>query len=885
MQALPAGAPRIASVKAIRTFTVRPVLAESLAPLDRLASNWRWSWSRSTHALFASMDPALWDAIGENPARMLGALGQQRLDELAQDGGFVARVREEDDRLTAYLEGERWYQRLEGPKPMHIAYFSPEFGVDGSLPQYSGGLGILAGDHLKSASDLGVPLTGVGLFYRAGYFRQSIGDDGWQRESYPLLDPYGLGLTLLRGAGGAPVEIALDLPGDRRLHARVWVADIGRIPLLLLDSETPSNSDELRRVTDRLYGGGGEHRLLQELLLGVGGVRAVRAFSEITGRPAPDVYHTNEGHAGFQGLERMSELITRDGLSFDEALAQVRAGTVFTTHTPVPAGIDRFARDLIADHLASGLFRGLDAGRAIALGLETWDGGDQGVFNMAVLGLHLGQHANGVSLLHGEVSRGMFGMLWPGVDTDEVPITSITNGVHAPTWVHPALKALSERVWGDAYTDAHDWTDRGAVSDAELWGVRQQMKGELVAEARRRVAAGPTRPEAPRDAPAARGGGVGTVVNGSGVTPSWVEDLLDPEVLTIGFARRVPTYKRLTLMLRDPERLTRLLTDPERPVQIVIGGKSHPADDSGKILIQQLVRFSRDPRVRGRIVFLPDYDITLAKDLYPGCDVWLNNPLRPLEACGTSGMKAALNGALNLSILDGWWDEWFDGENGWAIPTADTASNDEERDDAEASALYDLIEHQLVPRFYERESGIPTGWLRMVRHTMTELGKKATSDRMVREYVERLYVPAAAHDVALRADGFAEAKELAAFVTRVKDAWGRVSIASVDSSGIPQQAQAGDTLEVRADVRLDGLSTDDVAVELAYGRTDEDDALAGDHSVHRLSPAGPPVEGITTFTGSLPLTVTGTFGYTVRVVPSHPQLVSPVELGLVTYAS
>ena len=853
-------------MKAIRTFTVRPVLAESLAPLDRLASNWRWSWSRATHALFASMNPDLWERTGGNPSRMLGALGQARLDELARDEDFVERVRDEADRLDAYLGGNRWFQQLDGAKPTGIAYFSPEFGVDGSLPQYSGGLGILAGDHLKSASDLGVPLTGVGLFYRSGYFRQSIGDDGWQRESYPLLDPYGLGLTLLRDAGGAPVEIALDLPGDRRLFARVWVADIGRIPLLLLDSETPSNSEEMRRVTDRLYGGGGEHRLLQELLLGVGGVRAVRAFCGVTGRAKPDVYHTNEGHAGFQGLERMSELITQDGLSFDVALAQVRASTVFTTHTPVPAGIDRFPRALIADFLASGLFAGLDSTRALALGLEDYDGGDQNVFNMAVLGLHLGQHANGVSVLHGEVSRGMFGALWPGVDTDEVPITSITNGVHAPTWVHPAIKALSERAFGDAHSARHDWTDRAVISDGELWGVREQMKSELVAEARRRVAA------------SARS-------NGSGVVPAWIDDMLDPEVLTIGFARRVPTYKRLTLMLRDPERLTRLLTDPDRPVQIVIGGKSHPADDSGKILIQQLVRFGRDPRVRGRIVFLPDYEITLAKSLYPGCDVWLNNPLRPLEACGTSGMKAALNGALNLSILDGWWDEWFDGENGWAIPTADTASSDEERDDAEASALYDLIEHQLVPKFYDREGGIPLAWLGMVRHTMTELGKKATSDRMVQDYVTRLYVPAAEHDAALRADGFAGAKELAAFVTRVRDSWRDVRVDTVDSSGIPAQAQSGDSLQVTAGVLLDGLSIDDVAVELVYGRTDEDDALVREHSVYRLTPNGDAVEGVTQFTGTLPLSVTGSFGYTVRVVPTHPQLVSPVELGLVTYAS
>ncbi|WJL95365.1 alpha-glucan family phosphorylase [Microbacterium sp. ET2] len=852
-------------MKAIRTFAVRPVLSEQLAPLDRLATNWRWAWSDETKALFASMDPARWEEVGGNPEQLLGALGQERLDALSQDAQFVARVRAEAERLDAYLRDDRWYQGLEGDKPVHIAYFSPEFGVDGTLPQYSGGLGILAGDHLKSASDLGVPLTGVGLFYRAGYFRQSIGDDGWQRESYPLLDPYGLGLTLLRDAEGAPVEVGLDLPAGRHLAARIWVAQIGRVPLLLLDADTPSNPDDLRQVTDRLYGGGGEHRLLQELLLGVGGVRAVRAWCTLTGTPSPEVYHTNEGHAGFQGLERMSELIVEEGLSFDQALAQVRASTVFTTHTPVPAGIDRFPRDLVTSYLQSPLFTSLPAEQALDLGLESYPGGDPHVFNMAVLGLHLGQHANGVSLLHGSVSRRMFGSLWPGVDTDEVPITSITNGVHAPTWVHPALTGLSERVFGDAHTDGHDWRSREVVSDQELWGVRTQMKQELVAEARRRLTA------------AARSAGNAAV-------PAWIDDILDPGVLTIGFARRVPTYKRLTLMLRDPERLTRILTDPERPVQLVIGGKSHPADDSGKILIQQLVRFSRDPRVRGRIVFLPDYDITLAKTLYPGCDVWLNNPLRPLEACGTSGMKAALNGVLNLSILDGWWDEWYDGRNGWAIPTADTAATDQERDDAEAAALYDLIEHQLVPRFYERTGGVPTAWLDMVRHTMTDLGKKVTSDRMVRDYVTRLYVPSTVNERALRADDFAQARSLAAFVSRVRRAWDSVAIAHVEGSDATTRASTGETLEIEASVRLDGLSPDDVAVELVYGRTDEDDVIGADHTAVPLTAQGPPADGVTPYGGSLPLQITGTFGYTVRVVPRHPFLVSPVELGLVTYA-
>ncbi|MFG6477096.1 alpha-glucan family phosphorylase [Microbacterium sp. P06] len=847
-------------MKALRTFTVRPVLSPALAPLDRLATNWRWSWSRATASLFATMDPDLWVRVEENPSRLLGTIGQSRLDELAADEEFVSRVRAEDERLQTYLTGDRWFQGLPEPKPAHIAYFSPEFGVDGSLPQYSGGLGILAGDHLKSASDLGVPLTGVGLFYRAGYFRQSIGDDGWQRESYPVLDPYGLGLRPLQEPDGSPVEISLALPAGRTLFARIWVADIGRIPLLLLDAETPSNTEDLRRVTDRLYGGGGEHRLHQELLLGIGGVRAVRAWSRLSGRPTPDVYHTNEGHAGFQGLERMSELVTRKGLSFDVALAQVRASTVFTTHTPVPAGIDRFSRALVADYLSGDLLVGLDGARALALGLEDYEGGDPEVFNMAVLGLHLGQHANGVSLLHGKVSRGMFGALWPGIDTDEVPIASITNGVHAPTWVHPALKALSERGFGDALTADHDWRDSHAVTDGALWGVRAEMKQELVAEARRRLSAA-----------------------ASSSTASWTASVLDAEVLTIGFARRVPTYKRLTLMLRDPERLTRLLTDPERPIQIVIGGKSHPADDSGKTLIQQLVRFSRDPRVRERIVFLPDYDITLAKTLYPGCDVWLNTPVRPLEASGTSGMKAALNGALNLSILDGWWDEWDDGQNGWAIPTADTAANDDERDDAEASALYDLIEHQLVPMYYEREGGIPLGWLERVRHTMTDLGQKATSDRMVRDYVLRLYAPAAENDRALSADGFAGAAELAGFIARVRQAWPHVGVRAVDATAISAQARAGDRLTVRANVDLAGLSSDDVAVQLISGAIDGEGRLGADRRVVVLAAVGE-ADGATVFEGDLDLDATGPFGYAVRVVPQHPRLVSAVELGLVAVA-
>ncbi|GMA93925.1 hypothetical protein GCM10025881_07490 [Pseudolysinimonas kribbensis] len=635
-------------VKAIRRFTVRTVLPEALGALDELATNLRWSWHGPTQDLFRDVAPQVWDAQGQDPIGMLGAVPPDRLEELAADEGFVGRANALRDDLHAYIREPRWYQSLGDDTPKTIAYFSPEFGIAAALPQYSGGLGILAGDHLKAASDLGVPIIGVGLFYRAGYFRQAISRDGWQEESYPVLDPDGLPMRVLRHPDGTAAQVELALPDDRTLTARIWQLEVGRVCLLLLDTDVQENDDELRGVTDRLYGGGGEHRLLQELLLGIGGARAVKTFTRLQGIPAAEVFHTNEGHAGFLGLERISDLVG-DGLSFAEALQAVRAGTIFTTHTPVPAGIDRFDAALVERYFDTGLLPGLEVADVLALGAEPEsmspgaEGGTPGTFNMAVMGLRLAQRANGVSKLHGAVSRHMFGALWPGFDADDVPITSITNGVHAPTWTDPRMWRLR----GD-YSE-------GAVSDADLWALRSRLRAQLVEDARRREAA------------------AWSEENPGLSTPTWIQRLLDPDVLTIGFARRVPTYKRLTLMLTDPERLRRLLTDPDRPVQLVIAGKSHPADDEGKRLIQRLVEFSMESDVRGRMVFLPNYDIGMAQLLYPGTDVWLNNPLRPLEACGTSGMKAALNGSLNLSILDGWWAEYFDDENGWAIPSADSA--------------------------------------------------------------------------------------------------------------------------------------------------------------------------------------------------------------------
>ncbi|WP_079166164.1 alpha-glucan family phosphorylase [Streptomyces oceani] len=882
-------------MKAMRRFSVHPAFPEPLRPLSELAGNLRWSWHPGTRELFRSADPEAWEAAGGDPVRMLGSVPARRLTELAGDRRFLRRLHAVSRDLREYLNEPRWYQGLgagtDSVPPAAVAYFSPEFGIAETLPQYSGGLGILAGDHLKAASDLGVPLIGVGLLYRRGYFRQSLSRDGWQLEHYPVLDPHEMALRLLRGSDGSPLRLTLTLPGGRCLRAHVWEARVGRVPLLLLDSDVEGNAGSEREVTDRLYGGGSEHRLLQEMLLGIGGVRAVRAYCRRTGHPEPEVFHTNEGHAGFLGLERVREL-TALGHSFDAALESVRAGTVFTTHTPVPAGIDRFDRELVARHFGEdGELSGVTSEQVLRLGAESYPGGDPQVFNMAVMGLRLARRANGVSTLHGTVSREMFAGLWPGFDATEVPVDAITNGVHGPTWTAPQVPA-----------------DVSRLSDAELWELRRGLRAELVTDVRARLRA------------AARQRGAALAELG------WIDGVLDPDVLTIGFARRVPSYKRLTLMLRDPERLTRLLLHPERPVQVVVAGKAHPADDGGKALIQQLVRFADDPRVRHRIVFLPDHDMGMAQKLCPGCDVWLNNPLRPLEACGTSGMKAALNGGLNLSVRDGWWDEWFQPDFGWSVPTADgeAALDADRRDDIEAAALYELIEAHVAPRFYDRgdrgdrgEEGtgarngstgrsgaggrggvpglpgvparvgtrlsggqLPVRWIEMVRQTMGRLGPKVQAGRMLREYVERLYTPAA---LAHRRLDATVAGELAEWKARVRAHWPTVVVDHVEQAGSGSAVlELGGSLTLRVRVLLGELHPGEVEVQVVAGRVDESDTIISGDAVRvplRPGESRDP-EGRWVYEGPLALDRSGPFGYTVRVVPAHPLLAGPAEMGL-----
>jgi starch phosphorylase len=727
-----------------------------------------------------------------------------------------------------------------------------EFGVTEALPNYSGGLGVLAGDHLKAASDLGVPLIGVGLLYRSGYFRQSLSADGWQLEHYPVLDPSGLPLELLTEPSGVPILVHVAMPEGRVLRARIWKALIGRVPLLLLDSDIEENDEDLRGVTDRLYGGDQDHRIQQEILCGIGGVRAVRTYCELTGHPQPEVFHTNEGHAGFLGLERIRELVTTEELKPEEALNAVRAGTVFTTHTPVPAGIDRFGGDLVRRYFGDEtLLPGLDPEWVVALGREQ----NPGTFNMAHMGLRLAQRANGVSKLHGEVSRDMFGDLWPGFDAGEVPIGSVTNGVHGPTW---AARDIS-KLLGESEMDGGSSIE--PVTDSLLWELRCGLRAKLVDEVRRRL----------RESWLNRGA--------SALELGWTDSVFDPEVLTVGFARRVPTYKRLTLMLRDPDRLRALLLDPERPVQLVVAGKSHPADDSGKALIQQIVRFADQADVRHRIVFLPDYDMSMARYLYWGCDLWLNNPTRPLEACGTSGMKAALNGGLNLSIKDGWWDEMFDGANGWAIPTADGITDTDRRDDLEAAALYELLGTQVTPRFYDRgEDGVPARWMSLVRHTLTRTAPKVQASRMVREYVDSYYAPAATSAARARADGYEAAKRLSEYRGRVDAAWESVRVTDAELSGSGSAAPAlGSQVTVTATVDLAGLAVDDVSVQAVLGRVDDADELRDvvTMDMARL--------GDGRYSAEVTLPHAGALGYTVRVLPKHNMLATPAELGKVKF--
>ena len=868
-------------MKALRSFTVRPRLPEALAPLDRLASNLRWSWDRPTRELFAGIDPHVWDDGGHDPRRVLAEVAPERLDDLASDPAFLERLSATTASLDAYESLPRWFQHelsdghvtttADGESALDggvVAYFSPEFGITEAVPQYSGGLGVLAGDHLKAASDLGVPLVAIGLFYRHGYFRQSLTVDGWQQERFPDLDPYAMALELCDG-----VRVTVDLAG-RPLIAQVWKATIGRTPLYLLDADIEENPHDLQLVTDRLYGGDVEHRLRQEILLGIGGVRALEAL----GVPA-HVFHTNEGHAGFLGLERIRNYMQREGLTFPQALEAVRAAAVFTTHTPVPAGIDQFPRELIEAYFSGWAEEcGIGIDQLMELGHRPGsEPGDR--FNMAVMGMRLAERRNGVSALHGEVSREMFHDLWPGVPESETPVGHITNGVHGSTWVSPELADLfSERIGDDwQWAGPTSWDAITSVDDDVIWQAHRAAKVRMIDQVRDRLAAS------------------GASLGRSPSDLAWAQDALDPDALTICFARRFATYKRAALLLSQSDRLRALLADTDRPIQFVFAGKAHPADDSGKELIRQIVAFSHDPDIRSRFMFVEDYDIALARALVQGADIWLNTPVRPMEASGTSGMKAVMNGAMHCSVLDGWWAECFradspqgarpdgvDGPNGWAISSAEAVEDEERRAELEANSLFDILETQIVPTYHSADPGqVPTAWVAIMKESLRTLAPFVSAHRMVRDYVQDLYLPAAARGAALSSDHLAGAKALAALRERLDASWHQVHVDDVDVDD--SIADLGGTRRVTAKVALGALSPSEVEVQLVAGRVGQSGELEEPVTVAMVD-EGAVDDGHRSFAGEAPILAAGRMGVTVRVVPADALVDTPLELGHVAWA-
>ena len=854
-------------MKPVHTFSVVPSLPKEMEGLRRIAENLRWCWSHESIELFRRLDRDLWETAGHNPVLMLGSIEQSQLEAAAKDEAFLAHLRRVESSLEHYLAAEStWFHRTHasGSDLPLIAYFSAEFGLTECLSIFAGGLGILAGDHLKSASDLGVPLVGVGLLYQQGYFRQYLNQSGWQQESYAVNDFYNLPVSPVQKADGQPMVIEVELAG-RAAYAQVWKAQVGRVPLYLLDTNIGLNTrPEERDLTDQLYGGDRETRIRQEILLGVGGYRTLQALGL-----QPTVFHMNEGHSAFLALEHVQHLMAAYQLSLAEARELASASLVFTTHTPVEAGHDYFQYDLMARYFGE---------RAQKMGLSMQQFMDLGLtqrnpdFCMTVLALRSAARANGVSKLHGEVSRKVWQSLWPGVPLQEIPIRHVTNGVHFRSWIPAEFNQLYDRYlgpnWREEPAHADVWERVQSIPAEELWRTHERRRERLVAWARRRVSAQRKfRGAPPREVDAAA-------------------EVLDPDALTIGFARRFATYKRATLILRDMDRLRRILTDTARPVQLIFAGKAHPKDDAGKDLIRKVTELSRDPLLGRYVVFVEDYDMAVARALVQGVDVWLNTPLRPNEASGTSGMKAAANAVLNLSIPDGWWDEVWNAMShqiGWAIGKGEEYADPNYQDQVEAEALYDLLERDVIPAFYERGiDRIPRKWVERMKASVGSLCCYVNTHRMVRDYVDGYYMKAHAQFRALEQDGAQRARRLSAALERIRSAWQDVWVAKVEDGPL-NNVPVSSAMPVQAQVHLGRLTPADVRVELYLGRVNGDGDLVEGEAI-AMQPEPQNSGGTYSYTVETSIHRSGLHGFTVRVRPYHPDL--PVEFvpGLMCWA-
>jgi len=846
----------------ISTYTVKPKLPPVLKPLEEIAHNLWLSWNYDAVQLFIRLDYESWLGSHQSPVRTLGMVSQERLAQAAKDDSYLAALKEVYGRFQQYKKGETWYK---GNHKDVVAYFSMEYGMDASLPIYSGGLGILSGDHMKTSSDMGLPLVGIGLLYRQGYFKQRLNADGYQQESYPENDWYNMPVEKRIGKDGQILKITVDLAG-RQAVAQIWEVKVGRSSLYLLDTNIEENSQDIRNITAALYGGDKEVRMQQEILLGIGGIRALRAMGI-----NPAATHMNEGHAAFLGLERVREIMSEMGFTFEEAREAVWPTNIFTTHTPVPAGNERFEIAMMDKYFRSWpQVLGISWKDFLGLGRININD-ERETFCMTVLAIKMAAYANGVAKLHGVVSRDMWKDLWPGVPLNEVPIAHVTNGVHTRTWVSSGMLDLLDRYFGpqfeDKPTELSIWERMDRISDEELWRTHERRRERLVAFARERIREQYKRTGAMEQ------------------RIRQAEDVLSPYALTLCFARRFATYKRGNLLLRDPERLLRLVRDNDRPVQLIFAGKAHPHDMPGKELIREIIHFAEKYDVSSRIVFVENYDISVAKYLTSGGDVWLNTPRRPMEASGTSGMKAAMNGVLNCSILDGWWDEAYNPEVGWAIGHGEQYFDERLQDDIESKALYDLLEREIVPMFYSRgRDGLPREWIKMMKDCMSTIGQSMSSHRMLMDYSNQFYFPALKNYRRFSKDNYTEAKSLASYFSKLHQAWNNLKIVKIESNAKPVM-QRGDTLTVTAYLELGAIQPNELQVELYHGTVSNQTNNIQADEARKTEMKWLKNEGnLNLYQVKVECTDTGMQGHTVRILPKHDALIHPYRSGFIKWA-
>ncbi|MEQ8973114.1 MAG: alpha-glucan family phosphorylase [Coleofasciculus sp. C1-SOL-03] len=851
----------------IRTFNVSPALPEVLEPLRKLAYNLHWDWNVETKDLFRRLDRKLWESTRHNPVLTLGMISQARLEAMAEDDGFLAQMERASRQLDDYLKERTWYRKHRGNSDEKecYAYFCAEYGLVDCLPIYSGGLGVLAGDHLKSASDLGLPLVAVGLLYQEGYCAQYLNADGWQQERYPINDFYNMPLHLERHEDGSEVRISVDYPG-RTVYARVWRVQVGTVPLYLLDTNIEPNNPYDHDITDRLYGGDLDMRIHQEMMLGIGGIRALKALGYKV-----NVYHLNEGHSAFLILERIRRYIEEEGLSFAEAKQLAQSTQLFTTHTPVSAGFDLFPPDkamYYVGHYAN-IF-GLSREEFLGLGRED-TGNLESPFSMAALAIKTSSFVNGVSRLHGDVSRKMFHGLWSDLPLDEVPITSITNGVHARSVVAKANQELYDRYlgpnWSSRKADDPLWDRVASIPDEELWRNHQACRSQMVMSVRERLQ---------------------YHLRDRGATPAEIDrarEVLDPSILTIGFARRFATYKRANLFLRDLDRIKKIIQgDKERKVQFVISGKAHPKDMPGKDLIRNIIHTIREAGLDNSVVFVPNYDIHIARLMVSGCDIWLNTPRRPREASGTSGMKGSMNGLMNVSILDGWWDEADYVRTGWPIGHGEEYDNPEYEDEIEANALYELMEKEIVPLFYDRDNeGLPRGWIAKMKDAIRLNCPTFNTARMLRDYAMRGYFPASERYKAMTSEGYQPVKELAQWKQHLFEQWYNIKIEDIDIAAA-KDLMVNQTVAVKSRINLAGLTADDVQIELYQGSVNANGQIVNGVPVV-MDYQGTDEHNISIYTADISYSASGLQGLSLRVFPKHKHLSSLYEPGLVLWAS